>query len=137
MVLFGKKNREPEEIRLDLLALNSFIEENGITTSMMTTQVATQYAINFPESKSGSPLIQRKRPACPKFAASADNALRPPMLENNSGVLKHFGCEFPSRFAADRPAETMSKVIRHMGLQKKPPIILQAYAEEVNGAFEH
>lgn len=42
----------PEEIRLDLLALNSFIEENGITTSIMTTQVATQYAINFPESRS-------------------------------------------------------------------------------------
>ena len=42
----------PEEIRLDLLALNDFFEENGITHSLMTTQVATQFAINFPENKS-------------------------------------------------------------------------------------
>ena len=42
----------PEEIRLDLLALNAFFEENGITHSLMTTQVATQFAINFPENKS-------------------------------------------------------------------------------------
>ena len=31
----------PEEIRLDLLALNEYFEQNGITHSMMTTQVAT------------------------------------------------------------------------------------------------
>ena len=42
----------PEEIRLDLLALNEYFEQNGITHSMMTTQVATQFAINFPENKS-------------------------------------------------------------------------------------
>ena len=42
----------PEEIRLDLLALNDFFEKNGITHSLMTTQVATQFAINFPENKS-------------------------------------------------------------------------------------
>ena len=42
----------PEEIRLDLLALNDFFEENGITHALMTTQVATQFAINFPENKS-------------------------------------------------------------------------------------
>ena len=41
----------PEEIRLDLLALNDFIEQNGITHSLMTTQVATQFAVNFPENK--------------------------------------------------------------------------------------
>lgn len=42
----------PEEIRLDLLALNDFFERSGITHSLMTTQVATQFAINFPENKS-------------------------------------------------------------------------------------
>ena len=42
----------PEEIRLDLLALNEYFEQNGITHSLMTTQVATQFAINFPENKS-------------------------------------------------------------------------------------
>ena len=42
----------PEEIRLDLLALNDYFEQNGITHSLMTTQVATQFAINFPENKS-------------------------------------------------------------------------------------
>ena len=42
----------PEEIRLDLLALNDYFEQNGITHSLMTTQVATQFAINFPDNKS-------------------------------------------------------------------------------------
>ena len=42
----------PEEIRLDLPALNDFFEKNGITHLLMTTQVATQFAINFPENKS-------------------------------------------------------------------------------------
>ena len=41
----------PEEIRLDLLALNDYFEQNAITHSLMTTQVATQFAINFPENK--------------------------------------------------------------------------------------
>ena len=38
----------PEEIRLDLVALNAYYEKNGITHAFMTTQVATQFAINFP-----------------------------------------------------------------------------------------
>ncbi len=41
----------PEEIRLDLAALHAFFEENGITHSFMTTQVATQFAINYPSCK--------------------------------------------------------------------------------------
>ena len=41
----------PEEIRLDLAALHAFFEENGITHSFMTTQVATQFAINYPRCK--------------------------------------------------------------------------------------
>jgi len=41
----------PEEIRLDLVALNAYFEGNGITHSFMTTQVATQFAINFPRCK--------------------------------------------------------------------------------------
>ena len=41
----------PEEIRLDLPALNDFFERNGITHLLMTTQVATQFALNFPENK--------------------------------------------------------------------------------------
>ena len=40
----------PEELRLDLPALNSFFGENRITHTLMTTQVATQFAINFPDS---------------------------------------------------------------------------------------
>ena len=34
----------PEEIRLDLIALNAYFEENGITHAFMTTQVGYQYA---------------------------------------------------------------------------------------------
>ena len=41
----------PEEIRLDLPALHQYFEENGITHAFMTTQVATQFAINFPQCK--------------------------------------------------------------------------------------
>ena len=41
----------PEEIRLDLTALHAFFEKNGITHSFMTTQVATQFAINYPVCK--------------------------------------------------------------------------------------
>ena len=37
----------PEDIRLDLMALNDYFEQNGITHSFMTTQVAYQYATNF------------------------------------------------------------------------------------------
>ena len=41
----------PEEIRLDLKALHDYFELNGITHSFMTTQVATQFAINYPHCK--------------------------------------------------------------------------------------
>jgi len=41
----------PEAIRLDLAALHAFFEANGITHSFMTTQVATQFAINYPACK--------------------------------------------------------------------------------------
>ena len=37
----------PEDIRLDLMALNDYFEQNGITHSFMTTQVAYQFATNF------------------------------------------------------------------------------------------
>ncbi len=37
----------PEEIRLDLMALNEYFEKNGITDTFMTTQVAYQFATNF------------------------------------------------------------------------------------------
>ncbi|MBQ4201047.1 MAG: AMP-binding protein, partial [Bacteroidales bacterium] len=40
----------PEEIRLDLIALDKFFTENGITHVFMTTQVATQFALNFPQA---------------------------------------------------------------------------------------
>ena len=42
----------PEELRLDLPALNDFFTQNGITHLLMTTQVATQFAINFPDNPS-------------------------------------------------------------------------------------
>ena len=41
----------PEELRLDLPALSAYYEEQGITHCFMTTQVATQFALNYPESK--------------------------------------------------------------------------------------
>ena len=41
----------PEKIRLDLPALHAYYEANGITHCFMTTQVATQFAINFPDCK--------------------------------------------------------------------------------------
>ncbi len=37
----------PEELRLDLVALNDYIEQNHITHIFMTTQVAYQFATNF------------------------------------------------------------------------------------------
>ena len=37
----------PEEIRLDLLALNDYFEQHGITHSFMTTQVGYQFATNI------------------------------------------------------------------------------------------
>ena len=42
----------PDELRLDLSALDDFFERNGVTHLLMTTQVATQFALNFPENKS-------------------------------------------------------------------------------------
>ena len=41
----------PEKMRLDLPALHKFFESNGITHCFMTTQVATQFAINYPDCK--------------------------------------------------------------------------------------
>ena len=41
----------PEEIRLDLNALHNYFEKCGITHGFMTTQVATQFAINYPSCK--------------------------------------------------------------------------------------
>ena len=41
----------PESIRLNLPALHDFFEANGITCCFMTTQVATQFAINYPDCK--------------------------------------------------------------------------------------
>ena len=37
----------PEELRLDLIALNDYFEQNGITHSFMTTQVAYQFATSI------------------------------------------------------------------------------------------
>ena len=47
----------PEEIRLDLVALKDYYERNGITHAFMTTQVATQFALNFPQCKGLKVLI--------------------------------------------------------------------------------
>ena len=41
----------PEKMRLDLPALHKFFEENSLTHCFMTTQVATQFAINYPDCK--------------------------------------------------------------------------------------
>ena len=41
----------PEAIRLDLVALKDYFEANEITHAFMTTQVATQFAMNFPRCK--------------------------------------------------------------------------------------
>lgn len=37
----------PEELRLDLIALNDYFETNGITHAFMTTQVAYQFAVGI------------------------------------------------------------------------------------------
>ncbi len=37
----------PEEIRLDLMALNEYLEQNGVTHSFMTTQVGYQFATSI------------------------------------------------------------------------------------------
>ena len=41
----------PDEIRFDLEAMHHYFDEQGITHSFMTTQVATQMAINYPEMR--------------------------------------------------------------------------------------
>ncbi len=58
----------PEDIRLNLVALKDFFEENGITHAFMTTQVATQFVLTFPEVK-GLKLLYtggEKMPSLPK-----------------------------------------------------------------------
>ncbi|MBQ1912775.1 MAG: amino acid adenylation domain-containing protein, partial [Bacteroidales bacterium] len=40
----------PEDVRHDLGALNSFLIDNGVTHSFMTTQVGVMYARNFPDN---------------------------------------------------------------------------------------
>ncbi|MBQ7530968.1 MAG: amino acid adenylation domain-containing protein [Paludibacteraceae bacterium] len=40
-----------DEVRFDLEAMRAYFDENGITNAFMTTQVATQMAINYPEMK--------------------------------------------------------------------------------------
>ena len=40
----------PEEIRLDLVALEEYFTSNGVTHSFLTTQVGVQYVQNFPVS---------------------------------------------------------------------------------------
>ena len=42
----------PEETRHDMMALDAFITENGVTHSFMTTQVGVMYSRNFPDNKS-------------------------------------------------------------------------------------
>lgn len=37
----------PEEIRLDLIALNNYFESNGITHAFMTTQVGRHFAMGI------------------------------------------------------------------------------------------
>ncbi|MBP5483207.1 MAG: amino acid adenylation domain-containing protein, partial [Bacteroidales bacterium] len=42
----------PEEIRLDLAQLDAYFTANGVTHSLMTTQVAIQFALNYPDNPS-------------------------------------------------------------------------------------
>ncbi|MCR4565342.1 MAG: AMP-binding protein, partial [Bacteroidales bacterium] len=42
----------PEEIRLDLAALDAYFTSSGITHGLMTTQVAVQFALNYPDNPS-------------------------------------------------------------------------------------
>ena len=42
----------PEEIRLDLAQLDAYFTSNGVTHSLMTTQVAVQFALNYPDNPS-------------------------------------------------------------------------------------
>jgi len=47
LVSGGEVHIIPEELRLDLVALNDYFETNGITITFMTTQVAYQFATNI------------------------------------------------------------------------------------------
>ncbi len=40
----------PEELRMDLMLLNRYYEENGVTHVFMTTQMGRMYATQFPDS---------------------------------------------------------------------------------------
>ena len=40
----------PDDIRLDLTALNEYFKQNGVTLSFMTTQVGVQYLLNIKDS---------------------------------------------------------------------------------------
>lgn len=40
----------PEDIRLDLVALNDYFKSNGVTLAFMTTQVGVQYLLNIKDS---------------------------------------------------------------------------------------
>ena len=42
----------PEEIRLDLAQLDAYFTSNGVTHALMTTQVAIQFALNYPDNPS-------------------------------------------------------------------------------------
>ena len=42
----------PEEIRLDLARLDAYFTANGVTHTLMTTQVAVQFALNYPDNPS-------------------------------------------------------------------------------------
>ena len=63
----------PEEIRLDLIALNDYFESNGITNAFMTTQVAYQFATGIKNhslkhlSTGGEKLASLTPPAGYKF----------------------------------------------------------------------
>ncbi len=63
----------PEEIRLDLIALNGYFEQNGITHSFMTTQVGYQFATGIENhsliylSTGGEKLASLTPPANYKF----------------------------------------------------------------------
>ncbi len=47
LIAGGEVHIIPEELRLDLVALNDYFEANGITIVFMTTQVAYQFATNI------------------------------------------------------------------------------------------
>ena len=91
----------------------------------------------FPECQPGMPLILRKRPASPELAATPYDSTRLFAAESYIGIIKYFRRKLPSRLAAYRPAQSVSKVFRHVRVKKQSPERQQFDTTEIDGTLKH